>query len=167
MSTVAIDDDAKKDHPQPKRTWVGGFGRWLARYYTSWSWLGFLGCLAGLLPPWTYTSVKMMLLTAAVGGAYIAHYSPKKLVIKNTFPVDIELQGLTLHVADLVTHHVPFFYALVKLPSGGGAYLYWAANYAYYKLYYRDLYQLYSITIIDAALILLVSTGAATLVFVR
>lgn len=165
MSEVPQQDKAAP--VPPKRTWVGGFANWLARYYTSWSCLALLGCLAGILPIWTFTSVKMMLLTSAVGGGYIAHYGPKRRVIKDTFPVDVELQGLTLHVVDLMTHHVPFFYSLVALPGGGGTYVYWATVYAYYKFHFQNLYKLYLITVIDAALILLVSTGAATLLFIR
>lgn len=166
MSVAPPANDAPDTPPTP-RTWAGGFSKWLARYHTSWSCLALLGCLAGVLPAWTFTSVKMMLLTASVGGGYIAHYGPKRFAIKDTFPVDLELQGLTLHVADLMTHHVPFLYALVTLPAGGGTYVYWATVYAYYKFHWKDLYKLYMLTVIDAALILLVSTGAATLLFVR
>jgi hypothetical protein len=143
----------------------GGLVPWFVRYYTSWSCLALLGCVAGILPEWTFTSVKMMLLTSVVGGTYIAHFGPKRFIMKDVFPVDIELEGLGLYAAGFAAHQAPFLYALAALPAGGGAYLYWASAYAYYKLFFQDLYSLYFLTAIDAALILLVSTGAATLLF--
>jgi hypothetical protein len=57
----------------------------------------------------------MMLVTSAVGGFYIAHMYPRRLVLKNIFPIDIVLEGALLQAGDVLTHQLPLWYFLLDV----------------------------------------------------
>ena len=87
--------------------WVTGAARMMVLYYTHWSNTGFLLLNLGLLPPAATNTVHMMLITSSMGGFYVCHIHPRRIVVTDVFPRDIALHGLTLHLGDILTHHMP------------------------------------------------------------
>ena len=74
--------------------------------------------VAGYLPVMFGNSVLLMLVMSSMGGFYIANIHPKKLVVE-TFPVIIRLEGKTLNLIDLLTHHLPLLYGLAVIERTG------------------------------------------------
>ena len=96
------------------QAWLRGLYVLLTTYYTSWSNAAFLIYQSGYLHPSLGTSVKLMLMTSSVGGAYITYIFPRAIHVKDVFPVDIALRGWMLQVGDCVSHHLPLIIMLVS-----------------------------------------------------
>lgn len=98
---------ASSDIMDDARAWLRGFCVLLWNYYTVWTNAVFLLYQTGYLHPCLGTSVKLMLMTTSVGGAYVTYVSPRVLVVKGVFPVDIVMQGWALQAGDFFSHHLP------------------------------------------------------------
>ena len=91
------------------RAWLRGLYVLCTSYYTVWTNAVFLLYHTGYLHPSLGTSVKLMLMTTSVGGFHITYVSPRILVVKGVFPVDIVMQGWALQAGDFFSHHLPLF----------------------------------------------------------
>lgn len=97
------------------RAWARGFYHLLGTYYTNWTIFALLLLKLGYLHPCALRTVYMMLITSAVGGFYMAHVYPRRLVVANVFPVDIVLEGSLLQAGDFLAHQLPLWYFLLDV----------------------------------------------------
>lgn len=97
------------------RAWARGFYHVLQTYYTNWTLLAFLLLQLGYLHSCATRTVFMMLVTSAVGGFYMAHVYPRRLVVRNVFPIDIVVKGSWLQAGDILTHQLPLWYFLLDV----------------------------------------------------
>jgi hypothetical protein len=101
--------------------WGRGFYRLLGTYYTNWTLVAFSSLQLGYLHPCFTKSVYLMLTTTSVAGLYITYVYPRKIVLKNKFPVDIVLEGWLLQGGDFLTHQLPLIYFVSSTSAGEGS----------------------------------------------
>lgn len=88
--------------------WIYGICKWYTRYWTCFSLTWFIFHHLCWFPVLN-TSLCLALSISSVGGFWIA-FIKRKLIIRECFPVDIYLSGISLYVIDFFTHHLPLYF---------------------------------------------------------
>lgn len=120
--------------PHTPAAWLVGFLRLIPRYYTMWSCAAFVALNLGWLHPAATTTVHMMLTTSAVGGFFVTHVHPRRLLLMDVLPLNILIQGRWLYLGDVFSHHVPLIISVTRNAKQGPMLPYLITILAYFLL---------------------------------
>lgn len=94
--------------------WIYGTYVVVTTFYTAWTLIAFWLLSQGYLHASLATSIHLMLMTSSIGGFYITYVYPRKIVLRNIFPVEIVLEGWPLRIGDLLSHHLPLLLSMTQ-----------------------------------------------------